>query len=867
MYGHFPGQQEQQPPSHQPFNYQTTPNLQPPYIGTPQQNLPFAGNHTVTNLSYEQNANRIPGLAFGVSPPLPTPSYRSEIKPSWPQFPSTTSPNHASSQVQTVPSFQPQAKNRPYEYSIQGHAGQAPLQQPITNPLEEGELSEGEFEDLYEPREPGGTIRAQQRSPPLRAYGLPENRVSSASDADESSIYNIGSPREEPVVESTSTSMPLVDDGYYPEDNRQPAAPQRERSGSYSPYLSPSELQRKASVTQATIKDSKSAHSIARPNSRLPRKPDQAPPKGNQLRSRPASHNKAPTSTGAMDTSNCNSSLQSIPEAKKKAQEAILGLWPLKIRYQNYIDEGFDESLIKSLFTDLGLDVSTSKPNIPTNKQSNESRTAEDISSKSAQPSKSNLLKPDLDNKSAPNGAKIDEVKMGDKPAKSAAEERKDKIARKLAAKAQKTTAIGPTPSAKPLPPTSSLPSAPSLPAVTTGSSSTVVNATINLKSSAPMDSPTPAGPSPAKPKTRAENNALLHQKLAALKKKEQEKAAAAQAGAAKESTIPVQTTTTPTQPLIVRTNSTPAVSINQPQHTSSASSQPASVTGDSSRRSVSAQPQPQRQPLSTSKDVVVSGLSLPVTQPAQAKPRSLKRPVASDFDNYSTHTSMLKRTRTQETLIIDVSDDEDVEMDIGSPTDGPATSIQTANPPGRQTPLAAFPPLSDPTAWKQRSSPASAAAAQVPEKAGKLDFLHERIEEMKRKIAEAEAKKKYINNSSAPQTPSTQSPPPAEPLRLPKASDSKELIRRVGFERRNRIASVDLPAVEAALKEKRDRLREVVSQAAQLELDLQAAEAERQQLATEMKELGESSEGDTTESSGQPPAFGSFGMCRGICP
>lgn len=842
-------------------------------MGLPQQSHPFAGNHAVTNMSYEQNANRIPGLAFGVSPPVPTPSYRPEIQPSWPQAPSTAPPKPASSQAQPAPSFQPQTNGRSLEHPLRGQTGPvkpSSLPLPVDNPLEEGELSEGEFEDLYEPKETGATAQTQHKSPPHPAFGFSENHASGASDADGSSLYNIGSPREEPVVEGTSTSMPLADDEYSPEEIRQPAMPQRERSGSYSPCLSPSELQRKASVTQATVKDSKSVHSVAQPNSIAPRIPEQAARGADKAHFGSVSKNKVSTVTSVGGLSNGSASFHSVSEAKKKAQEAILGLWPLKVRYQNYIDEGFDENLMKTLFAELGLDVSMPKSSIPTTKNLNETRTAEETSPKSTQPSKPSQPKSDLNNNQTPTDANVNDANMVDKPAKSAAEERKDKIARKLAAKAQKTTTVGPTPSGKPPAPASSLPSALPVPAVAADPTNTAVT----LKSPAVTNSPTPAGSLPAKAKTRAENNALLHQKLAALKKKEQEKAAAAAAAQAttqKHPIIPVQaSTSTPAIPLTVRTNVTMAASTDQPQQTSSVGSQPTSKTADSSRRSVSTQPQsrsqPQSQPQlppkpsSASKEDVISGLSLPTAQSTHSKPRPPKRPVASDFDNFSTHSSTLKRARTQESLIIDVSDDEDVEMDIGSPTDGPATSIRTANPPGGQTPLAAHPPLSNPPAWKP-SSPSS-SAAQVPEKSGKLGLLHGRIEEMKRKIAEAEAKKKSTNPTSASQTPSNQSSPALEPARLPKASDFKGHVRKAGFERRNRIASVDLPAVEATLKEKRDRLKELVSQATQLELDLQAVEAEKQRLANEMQQLGDTAEGDSTETSARSSALVSSGTC-----
>ncbi|RYP04793.1 hypothetical protein DL765_010060 [Monosporascus sp. GIB2] len=838
MYGHFPGYQ--QPPPNQPYNYQPPPNFPPPYLGTSRQPpSDTAGNYAMANYSYEQNANRIPGLAFGAPPPFPTPLYRPEVDLPWQQAPPATLPGISPPQAQPPTSFQPPPENgarRGHPTGVQ--TGSAPPRPATENRLEEGELSEGEFEDLYEPREGRGVSGARHEiRPPPQSSRFLEDRVDSASDADGSSLYNTGTPREQ-VVESTSTSMPAPEDEYSPDGDGQQAQPQRERSGSYSPYLSPSEVQRRASVNQITPGDVKSSA---------------------RVQSGPVLEGKAATSTHAGLVSDSKSPFGSVPEAKKKAQEAILGLWPLKVRYQNYIDEGFDENLIRSLFTDLGLDIPTPKPNPPSNKPAGESHisspkpvnappatnlgeshTTGSSSSKSAnlpntEPTGANLTKDSAIDNNA------DEAKMADKAAKSAAEERKDKIARKLAAKAQKTTA-GPTRAAA------------SQPTVPVATIPTPVNTAVTSASSAAANSPASVNTPLTKTKPRAENNALLHQKLAALKKKEQEKAAAAAAARAEKdaATLVPATEAAPTRHLAVRTNSNIPTPTDQLQCTSSINSPEApSTTADSVRRSESTQPQ--AQPQSASKDGIIPGISLPAAQLAQTKFRNLKRPVAADFDNTSSHPSTLKRTRTQETLIIDVSDDEDVEMDIGSPTEGLTTSINTANPPGNHTPLAAYPPLSDTPGRKQRSSPDS-PAVQTPEKAGKLDLLHGRIEEMKRKIAEAEAKKKSAKKLNGPQTPSAQPSPSAEPARLPKLSDSKREPRKSDIERRDRIASLDLPAVEAALKEKREKLKELVSQAAQLELDVQAAEAERLKLTNEMKQLEEPSEENSTGSSGQSP-------------
>lgn len=115
--------------------------------------------------------------------------------------------------------------------------------------LEEGELSEGEFEDLYEPRHPANAANAKA-SQASRPSSTALDNQGSAGDADESSIYDTGSSKEEINNGSTSASLPAVeeeDEEYSPgEYGESDAVRVRDRSGSYSPYLSPREVHKKA---------------------------------------------------------------------------------------------------------------------------------------------------------------------------------------------------------------------------------------------------------------------------------------------------------------------------------------------------------------------------------------------------------------------------------------------------------------------------------------------------------------------------------------------------------------------------------------------------------------------------------------------
>jgi hypothetical protein len=503
---------------------------------------------------------------------------------------------------------------------------------------------------------------------------------------------------------------------------------------------------------------------------------------------------------------------KSVSEAKKKAQEAILGLWPLKVRFHDYLEEGIDAQVIKPLFTDLGLDTSSPKSttsvpksvglDIQSPKATISAPKPLGVDISSPQPnaiSQSNLPTADamdiskstLPSTSQPSTvsepAKSSPEKSGPKTDtkttnKSALEERKDRIARMLAEKSKKSAAI-----AAPSPPPAS-----STPVVASAS--------------------TPDQTDSLKAKTRAENTMKLQQKLNALRKAQEEAEVKKKQDQAKQAT----TTTVSDNENTTQTTAPVAISAHQPLEQDSSSAEPdvsSAMTG-------------------------IPGLSVVSTPQSNLNSRNLKRPVASDFDSYTPNGGSIKRTRTQETLIIDVSDDEDVEMDLGSPTEGPTSTIQNNTSLARQNSLSAFPPLTNSHSWRgHRSSPATPAVGTPSEHGHKLESLTQQIEEAKRMIAEAEAKKatKKPNGAS---TPLAQSPAPAlghqATARLPKVSEVAKT------ERRERIVSYQLPLVEAALREKQEKLARLQSEAAQLELEVKASIAERQKLTVEMEELGD---------------------------
>ncbi|KAK8075040.1 hypothetical protein PG997_009703 [Apiospora hydei] len=737
-YGQYPGQQSQQ-------TYPYIPNTsQPPglsYGAVPQAPNPafISGNFVATNNSFEQNGSRIPGLGMGGAFPstVAAPAYPAVNDSLWHQ-------GNVNALKGTPVSADPQLqKTNNLHANLQApapadasHFGVRPAQTTgTTDVLEEGELSEGEFEDLYEPRHSTNAVSAKPAHASRPSSTALDNQ-GSAGDADESSIYDTGSSKGEINNDSTSASMPAVeedDEEYSPGEYGEPDAVRvRDRSGSYSPYLSPREVQKEAPTvskapprTERTISTPEPVHSAATRNTSSIQKPvDFGTPSG-------------PMSNLAQSQSTSNTPYKSVAEAKMKAQQAILGLWPLK------------EVTLRTLPTQSS-DQSTGKTN------------------------------------TASSGT------MADKKA----EERKDKIARMLAEKKQKSAAAQDT-------------------TKTTSSISPIAAAVVAPK---PAESP-----AQLKAKTKAENTLKLQQKLAALRKAQEE----AEAKRKQENNATNPTSTNTASRVQSSDRSAPESGATATPQRSSHNSPKADVQVGS--------------PATTK----VPGLALSSLVQPGVPSRNLKRPVASDFDGYSSSNSMLKRTRTQERLIIDVSDDddddddEDIEMDIGSPIDGPpGAAIQSIGgaTPSRPNSLGTFPPLSTAPAWQHKSSPVQTP----PEHNHKLDHLHRQIEEAKKRIAEAEAKKaaKKPNGSVTPVITGSPAPTSNSSLKLPKLSELAKATQRAKSERRERIASLHLPQIDAALKEKQERLKQLQMEAAQVELEVQARLEERNRLNAEMDAL-----------------------------
>jgi hypothetical protein len=247
-YSHFPGQPPpypgQPPAPPRPYQYAPAP-IQPassfyisPASATEPSPTTVTNNYASINGSFQYNGSSIPGLGISAAP---TKAYRVEANTRY-QPPSTA----PSSPAYTAPLTRPQniiglqEAISPY---APGSSAVIPSPLPPTNRRseEEGELTGGEFEDLYEPR--GSNPSEGARKQPSRQGAGAAEDAGSMGDADGSSIYDTGSNREEVVIDSTSASLPPADedDDYEPYEY-EPEYQPRENSRSYSPHLSPVEV-------------------------------------------------------------------------------------------------------------------------------------------------------------------------------------------------------------------------------------------------------------------------------------------------------------------------------------------------------------------------------------------------------------------------------------------------------------------------------------------------------------------------------------------------------------------------------------------------------------------------------------------------
>ncbi|KAK0655567.1 hypothetical protein B0T16DRAFT_14252 [Cercophora newfieldiana] len=799
-YGQYSGPPPPSQQQQQPYGYEAATQYPPPGYHQPYDPRGAEIHRAASQNSLNYNANQIPGLGIGpppvaaafgavpdqgawsqpppftttvpglVPPPQPSPMGLLGGPPHPTDYWSTPGAPHVTQSLPTVP---------------QASQTQSQPQPPSSNDIEEGELSDGQFEDLYEPRE----IAKPQPT---------ADQPASPVDTPEAGFYG---------NDDDDGAIPAVKDGPDTADGR-------ERTGSYSPFLSPDEIRTENTTPQAVagsgdnpsspfLAPSQSAmlKAASDPQSASLRKDGEERTRavpGLQYAPRQHVDQTARQEQAKDGVSNSRPSLAtydrftSLQEAKKEAQKAILRLWPLGVKFQHYIEEGFDHKVIKALFGDLHLDMPKQDADSP--KAARQTSVSAQVKTSAAQLSQS----PDAQLPTA-------SVKEpSSKPEESSkGEERKDRIARLLAAKAAKPLAA----------PNPKLASPQRIP----------VAQSQTERQSGPVGESTPP-----KSKTWGEMERLLQQKIAALQKSRE---AQALKQAAEEASLAFAANTAgPLPPL--------------------------------------------------------------ATQPNQLAAHR-KRPVATDFVEYSSTVGPTKRpfgqNRNQSSLIIDVSDgsdDEEMDMDVDSPTDEPLPPRRGNGQRGLF--IRDFPPLTDTRPPRQFNSPVP--ISQTPPngpingrtRETELDLKERDIQEMRRKIAEAEAKRK-AKKSSGSQTPqASQTPklkendaarlPPGPQIstaqspvqlrsdtlsaKLPKKPDLQPSNRLDKAERRGRIVSLELPQIDNSLEDKIRRLNQLRDEEARLKAEIDN-ELARKELLT--KELDDISTGPS-ESASQPSGESSAG-------
>ncbi|KAM0542754.1 hypothetical protein ACHAPJ_012637 [Fusarium lateritium] len=700
--------------------------------------------------AYEYNQTAIPGLGMGLSQnatvwqtPWPQSSIGAQRDPSTP-----VARNHMAGPDGNAALDVPAMHGQRPEAGVDVHA------------MEEGELSEGELEDIYEP---DGMDTGAVDSYDAQTLGF-------ASDV----------RRKEEISRPPITNQHSDQGANERSWNSKQFG--RECSGSYSPYLSPREIQ--SSGVENETPRSGTYNNPATELSML----------GKTLHI-DSDINDATRQPAARQADAI------VSDCKKRAEEAILRLWPLNVRYQNYIEEGIDQTLLDELFMELGLELGTAvssqkQPNLLPISQAIEA--PDNTHDAQLLSTKSNI---DTDKPKA-----VDQVK--DK-----SEERKDRIARLLAAKGSKPTVANAD---------ESKPSTPVFVAQTS------TNSTRSEKT-----------------KAQSEKSKLIQQKMEALMK-----AREANAKAAPQAQIPPEPVLPPIEHESSRSHSlVPADSLKLDEHLATVPETADPTSAPS-----------------------IPGLFLSPNAPSPA-PNQRKRPVAADLNEYSTVSSPKRpfgQARESRPFLIDVSDDEDdAEMEIDSPELRPSSIQRPRTPGSRTTSFRDHPALPDNMPRHTVSSPKTAGTPTTSANGMyDLESMNKKIEDMKRKIAEAEARKKAKhtgNDSPRPQSQSqskegsvdipalstvsirdasvmvegmqsssasaTSQPlpsPHASTKTLPKVRGQPPPIRP---SLRARVASERLPILEARRREQAEQLKHLQSEVARIEKEIEHSLVEEERL------------------------------------
>ncbi|KAJ4416294.1 hypothetical protein N0V82_006824 [Gnomoniopsis sp. IMI 355080] len=490
--------QGQPPPAQQYPSYPPYGAFPPPSNGfgaspTPQSQQqaqqhyapPTTGYHVNAQSAYDYNANSIPGLgtSSGGPPPFPAPyngawnqSGFGTVAPQVPYAayapPAPTSSTPSTYSYPQAPAHVPQVSTPSTtsvatQSRIQSHTASKPQPKAQTavqsksqvsndEVQEEGEIDDGYFDDLYDDASKAASVTKE--TPPVveKSSGNPGDdsldQEPNFYDTDMEDVSAIPKPSAAKAGEKTEVSI------------QSQGQPDRDRSSSYSPQLSPTEngytIQGNAPTQMQHSAPASAVESLSKSTST----------NASQLKNGSDTDTPVAAVASPIPGNTPVKSFASVFEATNEAKKAILRLLPHGIKYQTYIDEGFDAKLIKDLFTQLNLptDSATSGPSemsAPTQDKG--------VSSVSNQP------------------AQQSQTDATDKKQ----EARKDKIARLMAEKKAKLAAA-----------------------------SNNTGAAAERKGAESSATATAVSTPPAKPPiTRAEKDRLLQQKVEALRNKARE--------------------------------------------------------------------------------------------------------------------------------------------------------------------------------------------------------------------------------------------------------------------------------------------------------------------------------------------------------
>lgn len=521
---------------------------------------------------------------------------------------------------------------------------------------------------------------------------------------------------------------------------------------------------------------------------------------------------------------------RSVGEARKKAENAILNLWSYDVRFPAYIEEGVDEKIVGELFDELRLSKTPSKAaNAASTQSPPTSISSAPTSALPVTSGQSNGHVPvqnsstEMPKQAATIGA-VPSISAGSQQPKSAAAVEKEKtmqakmdaLRKSRAERAQKNAAKSVTSAAANFP-----------------NSLTQIKPILNSASSTSVTSP-----------ISSMGNDIEQKKVG---------------GTDTSSSIQTPTLTVTTQ--------------------ISKSSAPPPIIQTTSQK--------------------IPGLFLasatpippPVQQtvtPAVAPSGQRKRPVAADFDEPPASTTPFKRpfgqNRTeQQPFVLCVSEDEDesdedVEMDLESQADADSP-VQPAQKLSDQKtlPSALSFPQQKPFTPPPLSSASTLPISQTSVKPHPEDLRRKEseIEQLKRKIAEAEIRKANKRSSSGAQTPVNNTTANSSDLvavankaetsievqkvievAKDKKSDQQELasaqaavlqnaaeLRKQEAEakrlRRERIASA-IPRVDAEILQNQAKLEELRAETARIEAAMQKNLQDKQKLVEEMERLSQ---------------------------